>query len=306
MAASTDIQQRSDRVHRVFLWSLGIFAGSIAFSILGILSLTLYPPALEFFAPMLSQLIQGPTWVYMTLLGIIPILMYTPSLGARRMTIFLVWGCLIGGGSELIGTTGWLSDLVGLSWSLPFGDYTYTGWLGPEFAGHVPYFIPLSWFAMAIISLDLARRIPTGRFTRVLIATTFMVLWDVSLDPAMNGAGSAIGTVPFWEYAADGFYYGMPLSNWVGWFVVSYIIMWGYEVLGGGLDHIHSYAPVVYLLNCLFPLLILAVQGLIIPLFVGIIATAIPFVTVHYFGSGSLLPSYPPHQRAITPATSSR
>jgi len=278
---------------RLFTVTLWLFIGSIAFSFLGMLLLTLVPASLDLFAPYLSQLIQAPTWTYMALLALLPILMYGPSLGARRMTIIFVWGCLIGGGSELIGTTGWLSGLLGLSWSFPFGDYTYTGWLGPEFAGHVPYFIPASWFAMAIISLDLARRLPTGRSVRVLIATVFMVLWDVSLDPAMNGAGSAIGTVPFWQYGVDGFYYGMPLTNWFGWFLVSYIILWGYELFAGGLDAVHTYAPLVYLLNCLFPLLILLVQGLYIPLLIGVAATAVPFILLARYSDLPLRPNQP-------------
>lgn len=284
--------------HRLFLVALGLFAGSIAFSFLGILLLTLVPASMEIFGPYMNTLIQAPTWTYMILLGLIPILMYGPTLGTRRMTIIVFWGCLIGGGSELIGTTGWLSEFLGLSWSFPFGDYTYTGWLGPEFAGHVPYFIPLSWFAMALISLDLARRLPTGRGTRVFVATVFMVLWDVSLDPAMNGAGSAVGTVPFWLYDVNGFYYGMPLTNWFGWFLVSYLIIWGYELLAGGLDTVHTYAPTVYFLNCLFPLLILLVQGLYIPLLIGSVATLIPFAALARYSALPLVPSTPVLRRA--------
>jgi len=297
MRSSVIDTQASTTTHRLFQIALGLFAGAIAFSFLGILLLTFIPSSMELFAPYMNSLIQAPTWTYMTLLGLIPLLMYGPVLGARRMSIIVVWGCVIGGGSELIGTTGWLSGLLGLSWSFPFGDYTYTGWLGPEFAGHVPYFIPASWFAMALISLDLARRIPTGRGARVLIATVFMVLWDVSLDPAMNGAGSAAGTVPFWRYAVDGFYYGMPLSNWFGWFLVSYIIIWGYEAFAGGLDTVHTYAPIVYALNCLFPLLILLVQGLYIPLLIGIVATLVPFAALARYSTLPLWPSTPALRR---------
>lgn len=54
-----------------------------------------------------------------------------------------------------------------------------------------------------------------------------MVLWDVSLDPAMNQAFS------FWTYAVDGFYFGMPLSNWCGWTFITAVIILGYEWIRG-------------------------------------------------------------------------
>lgn len=235
------------------------------------------PSALSYFGPYLGALISAPTWTYMSMLPVLAILMYGADLGVKRMAFFAFWGCFIGGASELMGTTGLfaLGDLV-----LPFGEYEYTSWLGPKFAGHVPYFIPASWFAMSIVSFDLARRLSDTRWVYLLLAATFMTLWDVSLDPAMNGAGAqyAVGSVTFWEYPQGGFYYGMPISNWIGWLIVSYAIMLGYEYLGGGLNTRHPWAPAVYLLNCLFPLLILVIQGMAVAVLWGALATAVPFL----------------------------
>lgn len=263
----------------LFLGALTLFAGSIAFSVLGMLLLQVVPDALSYFGPYLGTLISAPTWTYMSLLPVLALLMYGPSLGWKRVAFFAFWGCFVGGASELIGTTKLLAigDLV-----LPFGEYEYTAWLGPKFADHVPYFIPASWFAMSIVSFDLARRISDRRWVYIVVAALFMTLWDVSLDPAMNGAGvdNAVGSAMFWSYPQGGFYYGMPISNWIGWFGVSAIIMLGYEYLGGGLHRYHAWAPAVYLLNCLFPLLILAMQGMSIAVFIGGVATAIPFLVI--------------------------
>jgi putative membrane protein len=99
-----------------------------------------------------------------------------------------------------------------------------------------------------------------------------MVLWDVSLDPAMNRA------FPFWDYAADGFFYGMPLSNWVGWFGVTLVIMLGYEWMRGNRSIRNEWAPWVYALNCLFPLAISLLQDLYLAALIGALATAIPFL----------------------------
>ena len=180
------------------------------------------------------------------------------------MAFFVLWGSFIGGLSELVGTTT----------GFPFGAYSYTHWLGPKLLDHVPYFIPLSWFALSILSLDLARRLTTSRLQRIVVAAVFMTLWDVALDPAMSRA------FPFWEYPGGGFFFGMPASNWAGWLGVTVIIVWGYEVIGGGLPQPSRWAPWLYALNGLFPLGISLIYGLVPAFFIGAVAVAIPLLAL--------------------------
>ena len=260
-----------ESVDLVFRFAFWTFVGAISFSVLGMLFLKVFPSSMAFFGPIYDKLVKTPTWTFMTILGILPVLMYGPSLGWKRMSFFVGWGCIIGGASELIGTTGWFT-FGGIV--MPFGEYHYTDWLGPKLAGHVPYFIPPSWFAMSIVSLDLARRVVSSRWAAISVGTLFMVLWDVSLDPAMNAA------FPFWTYGVDGFFYGMPLSNWFGWALVTFIILIGYEFIGKGIPELHAWAPWVYLLNCLFPLSISLLQGYYGATFFGLLATALPFVAL--------------------------
>ena len=260
-----ETDQRRDLVARLFTVCFWTFVGAIGFSVAGSLLLKLVPAAMDLFGPYYVPLVQTPTWTYMALLPVLPVLMYGRSLGWARMAFFVLWGCLIGGMSELVGTTT----------GFPFGAYSYGFWLGPKLLDHVPYFIPPSWFALSILSLDLARRITTRRWERILAATVFMVLWDVSLDPAMSRA------FPFWTYPDGGFYYGMPASNWAGWFGVTFVIVAGYEILGGGLEASSRWAPWLYFLNCAFPLAICLVQGLYAAVFIGAIATALPLLAVY-------------------------
>jgi len=233
------------------------------------LLLRLVPSTMSFFGPMYTKLVKTPTWTFMTMLALLPLLMYGPLLGWKRIGLIAAWGCIIGGASELIGTTG-LFTIAGIQ--LPFGAYEYTQWLGPKIAGHVPYFIPPSWFAMSIISLDLARRVTDRRWGGILLGTLFMVLWDVSLDPAMNRA------FPFWEYAVDGFFFGMPLSNWGGWAAVTFVILIGYEYIGGDRPVHNEWAPWVYALNCFFPLSICLLRDVYLAAFIGALATLFPFL----------------------------
>lgn len=262
---------------------LALFVGSILFSIAGMLLLKLVPSAMGLFGPALPMLIKTPTWVYMALLPVLPVLMYTDVLGPARMAFFVFWGCLIGGAGELIGTAE-LLEVQGVA--LPFGRYAYTDMLGPKILGHVPFFIPLSWFAMSILSLDLARRVVSGRLERILLGTAFMVLWDVALDPAMQ-VGTVLSPV-FWHYPDGGFFFGMPLSNWFGWAVVTLLIMAGYEWIGGSLPTSHPWAPWLYLLNGLFPLLISLVMGLFLAAAIGAVAIVLPLLVVWRYGIPSL------------------
>jgi uncharacterized membrane protein len=127
---------------------------------------------------------------------------------------------LISLGSELMGTT------VGL----PFGEYRYTSALGPQWFGHVPILIPLSWFFMALPSYAVARamvpggadgRVTGGRAigARVLIASLLLLSWDLALDPAMSHATA------YWVWAEPGTYYGMPWLNLFGWYVTGILLM---------------------------------------------------------------------------------
>jgi putative membrane protein len=270
---SSPVNTSNDGVRKqidlLFKYAFWLFVGSICFSVAGMLLLRLFPGTMSFFGPVYTKLVKTPTWTFMTMLAILPILMYGPDLGWARLAAFAVWGCLVGAGGELIGTTG-LWTVGGVP--LPFGEYHYTDWLGPKIAGHVPYFIPPSWFAMALVSFDLARRVSRIRWAQILIGTSFMVLWDVSLDPAMNQA------FPFWNYAVDGFFFGMPFSNWCGWFGVTLVILVGYEWMRGDRPIQNDWAPWVYGLNCFFPICISLLRDLYLAAAVGTLATALPFL----------------------------
>jgi carotene biosynthesis associated membrane protein len=275
MTVQTDEARRASWTERAFIVCLSIFTASIAFSLAGTLLLVLFPSLMGVFGPYYATLVKAPTWTYMGLLPLLPMLMYWRSLGGALVFFYLIWGSMIGGMSELVGTqTGW-----------PFGEYMYTGWLGPKLFDHVPYFIPLSWFAMSILSLDLAARLNHNRLARVLVASVFMVLWDVALDPAMSRA------FPFWVYPEGGFFYGMPASNWAGWFIVSVVIIAGYEWIGGGLRRPSGWAPTVYVLNGLFPALLSFMYGLPGAGIIGLLAIAMPLLAVAgRSGWRSLLP----------------
>lgn len=111
-------------------------------------------------------------------------------------------------------------ELLGTTIGLPFGEYHYTGALGPRWFGHVPIVIPLSWFFMAIPSYALARAaLPESAAGRVFLASLVLLGWDLALDPAMSHATA------YWVWAEPGAYYGMPWLNLFGWYVTGLALM---------------------------------------------------------------------------------
>lgn len=257
---------------RAFLIALAAFLSAIAFSLAGSTVLRLFPgpagEALTWFAThlkiTLSDLIRWPTWLYMGLMPVLSFLLYRPALGARRSVAFLLWGSCVGAAAELSGTTT----------GFPFGDYAYTQLLGAKIAGHVPWLIPPSWYAMSILCFDLAGRLRLRSRGRILATAVFMILWDVALDPAMNHA------FPFWSYPDGGFFFGMPLSNWGGWLVASLVIAWGYEKLLGGCEERAIWAPTLWTVNMMFPLALCLLYETAWAVPFGLAALVVPFAAI--------------------------
>ncbi len=154
------------------------------------------------------------------------------DLGRVRAVGFLLWGFLVALAAEL------LSTRVGI----PFGLYHYTGeTAGSElFLSNVPFFSPLSFPFLAYASFCLARRAlgpgwadsRAGRLRVVALAGALMTLLDVVIDPlAVRGGRWFLGHV--FSYPDGGVYFGVPLSNFVGWLLVGWATVGGYVWVAG-------------------------------------------------------------------------
>jgi uncharacterized membrane protein len=115
---------------------------------------------------------------------------------------------------------GLLAEAVGVRTGLPFGDYTYSGSLGPQLLG-VPVIVPLAWTMMAYPVLLAARHLTT-RWWVVLVGGVGLAGWDVFLDPQMVNDGRWRWTHP--TPALPGVE-GVPLTNYAGWLVVGVVMM---------------------------------------------------------------------------------
>jgi uncharacterized membrane protein len=112
---------------------------------------------------------------------------------------------------------------LGSSTGFPFGEYRYTGALEPTVGG-VPVIVPLAWLAMGVPALVAGRWISASRTGSVVIGGLALAAWDLFLDPQMVEAG-------YWEWAGDGVYEGIPLTNYAGWVGVGIVVLAGVDRL---------------------------------------------------------------------------
>src|SRR6267378_2821369 len=114
-----------------------------------------------------------------------------------------------------------LSILTGF----PFGHYYYTDALGPKIT-LVPILIFPSYIAFGylawVLSTLIVGRVRHGStiFTTVavpLVASFMMVAWDLSLDPIASTINQT------WIWTQGGGYFGVPLTNFLGWSLTVYV-----------------------------------------------------------------------------------
>jgi putative membrane protein len=119
------------------------------------------------------------------------------------------------------GGGGLVAESIGVATGWPFGQYAYTGTLGPELLG-VPVVVPMAWVMMAWPALVVARTLARNGAAVAAIGAVALTTWDVFLDPQMVAAGH-------WRWFAPDpglpLVPGIPLTNYVGWLAVSALVL---------------------------------------------------------------------------------
>jgi putative membrane protein len=114
---------------------------------------------------------------------------------------------------------------VGVRTGLLFGHYYFTDLMGPKLFA-VPIQLGLAYLGMAYLSWTLARlilggmRSPLEGFRAVtlpLVAAFIMVAWDFSQDPVWSTI------LHLWIWQQGGAYFGVPVSNFLGWYLTVYV-----------------------------------------------------------------------------------
>jgi putative membrane protein len=119
---------------------------------------------------------------------------------------------------------GALAETLSLRTGFPFGRYHFTGVMGPKVLD-LPVLLALAYLGMGYISWTLASLIARNRlFATPLLGSAIMTAWDLSMDPHWATLYQA------WIWHDGGPYFGVPLSNFVGWYATAYIYFQGFAL----------------------------------------------------------------------------
>jgi uncharacterized membrane protein len=136
--------------------------------------------------------------------------------GARGIAVF-VGICVVVGN---------FFETLSIRTGFPFGHYYFTGVMGPKVLA-VPVLLGFAYVGMGYVSWILANVIVNGGQSSMegsrmlvlpLVASFAMVSWDLALDPIWGTVLRA------WVWLQGGAYFGVPLSNFLGWFLTVYIL----------------------------------------------------------------------------------
>lgn len=151
------------------------------------------------------------------------------DLGWRRTLRFAAW----------IWPLAWVAEFSSTRIGIPFGLYHYTeATLGRElYVADVPFMDSLSFVFLAYASFCLARVAVAGRVVSglrlAMLSGLLMMALDVVIDPlAVRGDRWFLGRIFY--YPAGGLYFGVPLSNFAGWWLVGALGVGGYLWWAGG------------------------------------------------------------------------
>jgi uncharacterized membrane protein len=112
---------------------------------------------------------------------------------------------------------GFASEVMGIHTGFPFGNYQYGETLGLQLF-EVPLVIGVNWLLLVYLTGNLFSSRIKNDWLAAGLAAALMVAIDVIIEPvAIN--------LDFWTWEGD----VIPLSNYMGWFGVSYVIHIGYR-----------------------------------------------------------------------------
>ncbi|MDX2032834.1 MAG: carotenoid biosynthesis protein [Blastocatellia bacterium] len=120
-------------------------------------------------------------------------------------------------GLLLAASLGFLAEALGVRYGFIFSEYGYTEVLQPQLL-RVPLVMLSAWMVLVAYSRQLFASLRAPRLAEAALCAGWMTAIDLVIDPL---AANQLG---YWRWERPGFYYGIPLHNFIGWFVVSLLI----------------------------------------------------------------------------------
>ncbi|HMD42136.1 MAG TPA: carotenoid biosynthesis protein [Candidatus Acidoferrum sp.] len=162
--------------------------------------------------------------------------------------------------------TGAFFESLSLRTGFPFGYYYFTDVMGPKLY-QLPVLLVLAYVGMgylcwSLVVIILARTSRRSSLSNVLalplLAAFIMVAWDFSMDPFWSTVGHT------WIWNNGGAYFGVPISNFLGWYLTAYIFYQLFALYLCNRDILpqrarHWRLPILFYVACTFGNLLLAI-----------------------------------------------
>ncbi|MBK8464559.1 MAG: isopentenyl-diphosphate Delta-isomerase [Chloracidobacterium sp.] len=139
--------------------------------------------------------------------GINVILFAAPAFWAAKMWLGVRDAVLL---FVVLGVLALVIETSAIITGFPYGHFGYSDLLGYRLFGYTPWTVFLAWTPLVLAAYFIASRLFEASIYRVILTAVTLVVFDLVLDPGAVKIG-------FWRYEGGGFFYGVPLSNFLGW-----------------------------------------------------------------------------------------
>lgn len=140
--------------------------------------------------------------------------------GTKGIVVFMVLCLAIGSAFESLS----------LRTGFPFGHYYFTGVMGLKLF-QLPILLALAYVGVGYLAWVVASSIVgapqnsrVGTFVVPGVAALVMCSWDLAMDPVWANIDRA------WVWLDGGGYFGVPFSNFFGWFLTTWIFYQGFAL----------------------------------------------------------------------------
>ena len=132
---------------------------------------------------------------------------------------------------------------IGSLTGVPFGHYHFEIGADLPHVGVIPVIVGPLWFGMGYFSWILAGTLlgaparPSGKFELLawpIVAAFVMTQWDVVMDPPLSTISKA------WIWHDGGAHFGVPLSNYAGWLLTSWLFYQAFALYLNGRRHVSA------------------------------------------------------------------
>jgi len=223
---------------------------SLYLSLLVLVAVGLNLVLVLFFGSFLQVLEHVP---YILLL-IIPVIDATYVYGRKKAVLFLGLGFCIG----------LVAEIMGVLYGLPFGKYHYTLPVFKLF-NIVPLDIPLYWFVITYVSFSINNsvlKLESGKDLDIKAIPLVSVLdgicamaWDLVMDPVM------VHIVKAWTWDSGGEFFDIPLSNFVGWVFVAFLISLTYRFVSRNDEYKKTHIPAIVYFELWFAIAVIILHS---------------------------------------------